>query len=604
MISSISARRRPVLYQNSEIVMSKIFIRLFFVFCLVFVLVDAHAATLTYPGAAPCNTTLQACITGAASGDTIEIATNDRIDETLTVDKTLTLTSFAGFTGLIGSDNELLPNEITVENPGSGITIDVLFSNLNFDNGEIYVSFSGDNDHRFTLQDSILYDNKDHNNDSALDINVRVNSTVVIERNQITSAGPGINVSGSFALGYSASVSLINNEITGANPGYSYQGIQIRNDGFGDLSVDVLSNLIYSVGGCYCGSNSGLDIYNNSTGDLLVNVLNNTIWDVQAAGVGLYVNNPSGGTNTINFYNNTISGGSGYGIYLPAVTASLILNNSNNNFFGNVDGEFWNGYTPGAGNVSVDPGFQDAEGGDFRLADDSALIDAGTSDINGATFSDDDIFGNTRVIGDSVDIGAAEANTDLGVSMTSSATSLEVGGSVIYFITVSNVGADDSSAELSASLSAGELFFTSFSQGSCSNTATTLTCSLGVLSPGGSASVVMVVLSSVAGSITNSVSVTGAPTDIDTANNSATATTEVTPELASDSEDDDTTGDTAGDAAGDASDDDASDPTSSASGGGCSLINSAQASVPFALYGMTVFFLVLIFTTKVLQRHK
>ena len=39
----------------------------------------ASAGVLTYPGIAPCDTTLQACITGASSGDIIEIATNDRI---------------------------------------------------------------------------------------------------------------------------------------------------------------------------------------------------------------------------------------------------------------------------------------------------------------------------------------------------------------------------------------------------------------------------------------------------------------------------------------------------------------------------------------------
>ncbi len=39
----------------------------------------APAATLTYPGAAPCATTLQSCIDGAASGDTIEIASSNAI---------------------------------------------------------------------------------------------------------------------------------------------------------------------------------------------------------------------------------------------------------------------------------------------------------------------------------------------------------------------------------------------------------------------------------------------------------------------------------------------------------------------------------------------
>ena len=46
----------------------------------------APAATLTYPGAAPCNTTLQACVTGAASGDTIEIAQDALIAEFVDID--------------------------------------------------------------------------------------------------------------------------------------------------------------------------------------------------------------------------------------------------------------------------------------------------------------------------------------------------------------------------------------------------------------------------------------------------------------------------------------------------------------------------------------
>ncbi len=51
-------------------------IRMLVPVALVALATPAWSATLTYPGAAPCNTTLQACITGAASGDVVEIATN------------------------------------------------------------------------------------------------------------------------------------------------------------------------------------------------------------------------------------------------------------------------------------------------------------------------------------------------------------------------------------------------------------------------------------------------------------------------------------------------------------------------------------------------
>src|SRR5690242_12845546 len=59
---------------------------------------SALAATLTYPGGAPCNTTLQACVTGASAGDTIQLATNGVIAEFVTIDKSLTIEAAPGFT--------------------------------------------------------------------------------------------------------------------------------------------------------------------------------------------------------------------------------------------------------------------------------------------------------------------------------------------------------------------------------------------------------------------------------------------------------------------------------------------------------------------------
>jgi hypothetical protein len=55
------------------------------------------AATLTYPGAAPCNTTLQACVTAASAGDTIQLAVNMLIAEFVTIGKTLTIEPAPGF---------------------------------------------------------------------------------------------------------------------------------------------------------------------------------------------------------------------------------------------------------------------------------------------------------------------------------------------------------------------------------------------------------------------------------------------------------------------------------------------------------------------------
>ena len=58
----------------------------------------ASAVTRTWPGAAPCNGTLQACVNAAANGDRIEIATAGPIDEFLTLaNRSLSLVAAAGF---------------------------------------------------------------------------------------------------------------------------------------------------------------------------------------------------------------------------------------------------------------------------------------------------------------------------------------------------------------------------------------------------------------------------------------------------------------------------------------------------------------------------
>lgn len=63
--------------------------------CMGLLLPEAHAAT--YPGVGACSTTLQACVDAAASGDTIELATNTPINEIVTITRDLTLTAAAGF---------------------------------------------------------------------------------------------------------------------------------------------------------------------------------------------------------------------------------------------------------------------------------------------------------------------------------------------------------------------------------------------------------------------------------------------------------------------------------------------------------------------------
>jgi hypothetical protein len=62
----------------------------------------ADAAIRTWPGPAPCNTTLQACIVGADAGDAVEVASNGTIVESLEIfGKSLTLRAAAGFSPVL-----------------------------------------------------------------------------------------------------------------------------------------------------------------------------------------------------------------------------------------------------------------------------------------------------------------------------------------------------------------------------------------------------------------------------------------------------------------------------------------------------------------------
>lgn len=62
---------------------------------------------------------------------------------------------------------------------------------------------------------------------------------------------------------------------------------------------------------------------------------------------------------------------------------------------------------PGEGNLSADPAFLDPLAGDYRLADDSAVVDAGDASVAGDT---PDLDGGSRLLGTSVDLGAYESS--------------------------------------------------------------------------------------------------------------------------------------------------------------------------------------------------
>ncbi len=122
----------------------------------------------------------------------------------------------------------------------------------------------------------------------------------------------------------------------------------------------------------------------------------------------------------------------------------------------------------------------------------------------------------------SCDIGAYEwAQADLGVLQTAAPSSLPVGGTVTFSLTVSNAGPNpEPAATVTDTLSAGlALVSASASRGACAGSP--VSCGLGRLDAGQSATVTIVARATAAGEQSSSVAVGGSNGDLNPANNHA-----------------------------------------------------------------------------------
>ncbi len=117
---------------------------------------DGHATVRVWPGAAPCDTTLQACIDGSANDDTIQIQSNGPIDEDLNVNKPLSLVAAAGFRPVFDAGFGIS----AFYGPGAGIAWSMTFDGLTFMQGGIGVRcYSGDANITYSRLDVNAVDN-------------------------------------------------------------------------------------------------------------------------------------------------------------------------------------------------------------------------------------------------------------------------------------------------------------------------------------------------------------------------------------------------------------------------------------------------------------
>jgi uncharacterized repeat protein (TIGR01451 family) len=129
-----------------------------------------------------------------------------------------------------------------------------------------------------------------------------------------------------------------------------------------------------------------------------------------------------------------------------------------------------------------------------------------------------------------ITVSGTTATADLSVAKADAPDPVTVGDNVTYTITVTNNGpvAADGVIVTDALPAGATLVSASASQGSCSGT-TTVSCSLGSLANGASATVTIVVTTTAVGPLSNTATAAATTADPSSANNSATATTTVNP---------------------------------------------------------------------------
>jgi hypothetical protein len=385
-----------------------------------------NAAILTYPGPTPCDTTLQNCIDAAGAGNTVEIATNGPIDESLDLNKSLILKAAMGFTPTLAEDNSIVAS--------SGGNTDNAFTiqGITLKRGEIFIT---------------------HSSTGSLNVYILNN---VIEESWTTPSGSILISSGTSGPPKGKiSFSIQNNKITVPEDIYTdTNGIAFGLYNCPEVTGDITGNTIVHHG---CSQCAGIFLPNGNqtlTVDVMGNTISGTNYD---AGISLFQYDSDGTINS-RIINNVITGQSGnvgwpaaisvdcdegtcgfsivnntlsdnrYGILiggrkdLGAVMNGVVVNNivANNQRGVSIGSDFTstvtnsynlifnndnNYFIPGPRTINTNPQF--VGGGNYRLLATSPAVNAGNKSAVPADITKD-LDGNPRIISFQVDMGAYE----------------------------------------------------------------------------------------------------------------------------------------------------------------------------------------------------
>lgn len=339
-------------------------------------------------GAAPCNTTLQACIDGSPDGEYIEIRTSNTINEDIFANKPVSLVAGNGYKPVFSAGNDvfiyangaytvrvkgltLLDGYIEVVGVGASHNIYVTHNNvtrLNANLGAIRAYSTSNDDINYDVSFNevyIDYISSPTSDFGGISVYKTVNTGQMTGRiygNKVTAVGiesRGIMLDE--RVGGGIDMNIIGNEVYGATQGGVHVLSQHNNS---DIHVKIGSNAFYRYGTFYFPSGVHIEALD---GAIEAEIVNNSmiesrygvdIIEVPGAMVDAYV------------YNNLVAYG-GTGFYFPAAATvthdyNLVYDVTSNT-----------GYTPGPNALSVNPqivGLQNA-----RLRPGSPAIDSAAS---------------------------------------------------------------------------------------------------------------------------------------------------------------------------------------------------------------------------------
>lgn len=396
---------------------------------LALIAAPSGAAVLEWPGAAPCNGTLQACVDSAASGDTIVVVSEATISGGVEIDsKNLTLRAAPGLRPVLATGTGISASSTDVENL-------VAVEGFALRDGRINLNYSGVGNAHFTVRNN-TFDSSSHETSTGISIqNAGTGTTITeVENNRITTGTPVLN-SAALRLranGGTLAGQVVHNRLEGLPADTSGWGIML--DGVGGSVMDVALGF-NEVRGKFSRSAIGVSegLFSSTPSQLKAHVYSNVMvcGGEFARGIGSTIN--SGNIN-IDVINNTIvscstalgyarwSGSPGSGGIEGLIRSNVVAFNQrgmflNPEFIATIEESenlFWanpfNQPGPDASSITADPLF---------LSPQHPFLRAGSPAINsGYPFSplmqDNaglpqlDAAGLRRVRGSQVDMGAYE----------------------------------------------------------------------------------------------------------------------------------------------------------------------------------------------------